>query len=102
MHPALKRMLHQSVTVQAMTGRDAYGDPAFGSASTVAARIEPTTKIVTVGEGQQFQADHLIVVESGIALGDRVTLPSGEARIARSVFEVPGVFGGIDHLEVYL
>lgn len=103
MHPALRRMLHQRVTAEPMTGRDTYGDPIYGEpGNPLPCRIEPTTKIVVAGDGQQFQAAYLIVVESGISLGDRVTLPGGEVRSARSVFDVPGVFGGIDHLEVYL
>lgn len=103
MHPALRKMLHQRVTVEPLTGRSEYGDPTYGPAGDpLPCRIEPTTKIVLTGEGQQYQASHLIVIESGIALGDRVEMPGGEKRQARSVFEVPGVFGGVDHLEVYL
>lgn len=104
MHPGLKRMLHQRVQVARQTGMSDYGDPTWGAPVEVAARIEPTTKIVMApGGGQQFQAEILVIVESGIQAEDRVWLPGqAEPRTARSVFEVPGPFGGIDHLEVYL
>lgn len=105
MHPGLKRMLHQRVTVARPEGANDYGDPVFGEPSDpIPARIEPTTKVVMAPMGgQQFQAEILVIVESGIQAEDRVWLPGqSEPRTARSVFEVPGPFGGIDHLEVYL
>ncbi|HEY0838999.1 MAG TPA: hypothetical protein VGD74_02315 [Vulgatibacter sp.] len=106
MHPGLRRMLTQSVRVQRQDGASDYGDPAWGAMSDpIPARIEPTTKIVMAPMGgQAFQAEILVIIESGIQPEDRVWLPGRtEPRTARSVFEVPEALSDrIDHLEVYL
>lgn len=104
MHPALQRMLVQEVRVQPITGRDDYGDPAYGPERRIRARVEPTTKIVIVGDGQAFQAAHRIIAVEGIAPEDRVWLPGAtEPSTAKSVLKIPEPFSSrIDHIEVYL
>lgn len=105
MHPFFRKTLTQSVQVARRVGASDYGDPVWSEPEPVAVRIEPTTKIVSLPTGgQTFQAEILIIAESGIQPEDRVWLPrQSEPRIARSVFEVPEPFSDrIDHLEVYL
>lgn len=104
MHSGLKRMLVQTVRVQRVTGRTDYGDPQYGPEETIHARVEPTTKIVIVGDGQAYQAAHRIIAEGGIQVGDRVWLPGAiEPDTAKSVFEIPEPSSSrIDHIEVYL
>lgn len=105
MHAALKRMLVQTVRVEPFLGRRSdFGDPEFGPAVELRARVEATTKIVIVGDGQAYQASHLVIVESGIRVGDRVWRPGAtEPDTAKSVFEICEPFSSrIDHLEVYL
>lgn len=97
-------MLVQTVRVQRKLGMSDFGDPIFGPETTIRARVEPTTKIVIVGDGQAFQASHRIIAEGGIQVEDRVWLPGrDEPDTAKSVFEVPEPFTGkIDHIEVFL
>lgn len=104
MHPALKRTLTQTVRVQPKIGMTDYGDPLYGEEAAISARVEPTTKIVIVGDGQAFQAAHRIIAEGGIRAEDRVWLPGAtEPDTAKSVFEIPEPFSArIDHIEVFL
>ena len=104
MHPGLKRMLTQTVRVQSPAGMSDFGGPSWGPEVTIPARVEATTKIVIVGDGQAYQASHLVIAEGGIKVGDRVWRPGqAEPDTAKSVLEIPEPFTErIDHIEVYL
>lgn len=104
MHPALRRMLVQTVEVEPVIGRNEFGDPQYGAKVAIRARVEATTKIVISGDGQAYQASHIVICEGGIGVGDRVWRPGAtEPDTAESVLEIPEPFTGrIDHIEVYL
>lgn len=62
-------MVH-SVTVKQITGRDEYGKPTLGSATTVKCRHESGTRVVRDQEGEVVDVQDLLITETPIDSSD--------------------------------
>lgn len=75
---AAAHLLIHTITVKSRTGVDAGLTPTYGTASSFAARVERKKKEVADAGGQTKIAEHWVVSETEIKLGDRVWLPGDD------------------------
>jgi len=68
-----------TVTIEPLSGRDAYGAPVFGAAVTYKAMVTYISKSYRSKDGQVFDADTVSWLNTGdpISPEDRLTLPDG-------------------------
>lgn len=71
-------LLTDTVTIAAETGRSSYGDPTFGSQTTIAARVEAVDKLVIGPDGNELRAQHAVASEDEIKTTDRMWLPGDD------------------------
>src|SRR3990167_9289561 len=69
-------MMPDSVTYEARTGTDAYGDPTYGSSSTYRARIVGEQKLIRGFSGLEVLAAQTVYLGTNIIVQptDRITL----------------------------
>ena len=72
---AYSSMLTGKVTVASATGKDAYGDPSFGSQRVISARVENSTNTITDSSGRERIRNTQIATTERLGLTDRVWLP---------------------------
>lgn len=108
MHPAIKALLAQTITVQAPTGVDNYGSPTGGSQSSVSARVELYEKETVNARGERVRTTHRIYTEDAISLDSLIWLPgadTGDATDARRPHRVdshPDENGTTHHYETVI
>jgi hypothetical protein len=106
-----EHILTDTVTVAAVTGIAAgapAGDLSFGAQTTMPGRVEHKVKTLVGPDGNEVQADHVIVTESEITRGSKVWVPgddtadanAGRRVIATQKASTPG--GGDTLFEAYL
>ena len=71
--------LSHRIKVAPKTGRDAHGDPAFGPALTVRARVQPNSRLIRGPQGEETTASHVLYTTTPIAMTDAVWLPGDDA-----------------------
>lgn len=84
-------LLTDTVTVAAEAGISGYGDPTYGSQTTVAARVEYDSKLLTAPDGSVLEVTHRIASIVEIPLRARVWLPgdnTGDNNAAKRVVSV--------------
>lgn len=105
MDPQLKKTCRQQIWVSQLTSRDQYGDPSFGPAQPLMARVEDDTETSDQTDGTETRSRKRIVTEDRINLTDRIWLPgdsptdASSGRVPFSVQELPDELGRIDHYE---
>jgi hypothetical protein len=73
-------LMHQEITYERMTGRNAIGgDPSFGPPQTARARVVHHQRLVVASDGQEkmSRTTAWIFGTPGLTADDRVTLPDG-------------------------
>jgi head-tail adaptor len=71
--------LRDTITVQSRTGAaNGYGDPTWGSQSTLAAKVMSSQKRIINAQGTLVQASHELLTETALTLGDRVWIPGDD------------------------
>lgn len=100
----MKKMLTQSVTIEAFLERDDYGTPSYSPPIATPCRIQRKILVVRSLQGKdvnsstQLYFDETVVITSN----DRVTLPDEDQPPIISVTTRYDETGIIDHLLVYL
>jgi hypothetical protein len=108
MDPQLKAQLRQVIHVASLTSVSAAGDPSFGAAVAVNARVEDDVSNKYGSDEVERESRKRIVTESAIRLTDRVWMPGDSetdatlGRTPMSVQELPDELGVIDHYETVL
>ena len=73
---SLTEMLTQTVTVQAYSGRNNFGDPQFAvGTSDVSARVESNMEVIRDKDGNERVSETQVVTGVSVGLFDRVWLP---------------------------
>lgn len=73
-----------TVTIKSVTSRDGAGDPVFGSARTIKARVEDGGLIFRDSDGNEIQPEHTFTTQSEVKLTDRVWLPGDDTTDANA------------------
>lgn len=70
-------MMPDSITVQAVSGRDAYGKPTYATGTAYDARVVYKNKIVVSPDGREVTARGVVycTATSQISTEDKITLP---------------------------
>lgn len=100
---AIASLLTDSVTVRVRTGEDGYGEPVYGTAVTVAARVTYKRLIVSTAKGNEYVTTTVVYMDDipGFVEDSEITLPDGAVRRVDQ-FSRPAWPGGARHLEVLL
>ena len=79
--PQLLALQKETITVQALTGRDGDLKPTYGTATTPAARIVEKSSTVQISAGEMIKTTHEIRIAVAIEDTSKVWLPgtSGDA-----------------------
>lgn len=100
--PAIRRMMTQSVEVEAFLSRDAYGTPSYASMLTAPARVEYRTRVIRARDGREVVARATVYLPHSVTVGgdDRLTLPDGSTATPLDVRPVTDLDGSLHHVEV--
>jgi hypothetical protein len=96
-------MMSDTVTLAAVSSRDAYGKPSYGTARSYSARVVyKQTRIVNRTNGQDAIATGVVWVGGTPTIGidDRMTLPDGTTPVILN-WERPTDEDGAHHTKVY-
>lgn len=106
MDAQLKAQCQQIIHVATQSTRNSFGDPSFGAATAVQARVEDDQQEYGDSpDGERRRTRKRIVTESRINMSDRIWLPGdspADPSLGRSPYQVqelPDERGGIDHYE---
>lgn len=103
--PGLLALLNQTVTVAAVTGRDAYGRPTgTGTPVTYRARVESKAALIVDDTGREVPVEGVAYLEpaaAGITANTTVTLDDGRTVILRVIKPEPDADGSIHHVAAY-
>lgn len=103
--PQLADMLNQSVTWYAESASTVgtYGDPTWGSGTTITARVVWTMSLVKNADGEEVASDCKVLTASAIGLRDRLLLP-GEtvARMPAAIGRATDEDGTVPYRVIYL
>lgn len=104
MHPALRALLKETVTVRPKTGRSGYGAPAYGAPVTYPARCRQVSRLVRAPDGQEKLASWEVRLDGDAVVGpeDEVTLPNGTKPPILRVSSVPDETGVTYTVKVWL
>jgi|SRR5215831_17364259 len=103
MHPALKAMLHDPVTIAPYTGQDLYGSPSYGAPVTYLGRIERhfLTMLGTTG-AQLVESTQIFLAEDAV-IDERSQLSiEGKTISIQGLKLIQDARGNLDHYLVYL
>jgi hypothetical protein len=110
--PELKALFAQTIWVAPSTGTAGSGDPTYGAAVMVSARVEKRRKVVVNAAGDEVNSDTLIFTDlspsalTTIEEHDRVWLPGENpadptlARLPLKIDKHPDEDGTLHHFEV--
>jgi hypothetical protein len=90
----LADMLIHTVQLARWSGLNSSGDRTYGTAASVAARVEPTSDIVRSMDGEEVVLTHKVALLTTVAQHDKITLPDGTLRTVRSVSAADELDGG--------
>jgi len=106
MDAQLLDQLNQTINVATPTTASASGDPTYGSATAIAARVEDNRQIVQAADGSFRETTHWIATQTAITDETRIWLPGDSpadpklARLPAQVNVAVAENGSIDHYEV--
>jgi len=109
LNPALLALLTDTVYLSSVTGRNSMGQATWGTATSVAARVELSEKSYDGPNGTTIKTTHFVILNTTrVPLeGDRIWLPGADhnsAAAARTIYQVerlPGLTSGsTSHYEV--
>lgn len=104
----LSSWLVSTVYVADVSGKTAKGDPTFGAAVAVPARVEAVRRFTRNAQGQKSISSHTIYTTTAIALTSRVWLPGDSAATTQlacvplSVEGCPDKYGNVTLYKVLL
>lgn len=100
--PAVRRLMTESVDIDAFLSRDAYGSPSYASTITAPARIEYRTQVIRGRDGRDVVARATVYLPDFVTVGsdDRLTLPDGSTATPLDVRPVTDLDGTLHHVEV--
>ena len=75
MDAQLKSQLTLTVSIKSESSRNNYGDPTFGGASTLSARVEKKSRMVETANGKEEKSEIVIISETEIPKTSLVLLP---------------------------
>lgn len=99
---SLYSLLRQTISIQNRSGaRDKQGQPAFGSASSLRARVQKTHKTIATSERDRTPVHAIIFVgpETEPQIDAKITYETTEYRVL-AVEAVPGRDGRTHHYEI--
>lgn len=105
MDPQLRQQLRQTIHRAPFTGVDGFGDPTFGAAVAVLARVEDDRGTKYTPAEVETTSARRIVTEVALIVNDRIWLPGdspADATLARTPKTVESVVderGVLDHFE---
>ena len=104
MDPALRAMLHDTVTIAPLTGRDVYGAVAYGVPMSRPARIQQRMVTLFTGGGRQVVPETKVVLDGDVPLpeGFRMTMPDGTQPPIQGVETYTDELGTVDHYTLLL
>lgn len=100
--------LTHRITVADASGRNAYGDPAFGAQRIMAARVVGKVNRVIGRDSEEITTDTVLYLAEPVSLEARIWLPgadvadAGAARRPVSITSSPDIDGGDGLITVYL
>lgn len=102
--PAVRDLFPHTVTWEAYSSQNAYGEPTYAAAITYPARVEMRSRLIAGSGGNEITARGRIFLHStGIpTTRDRITLPSGFDPTQPPLLDVNPVYDdrGLDHVVV--
>lgn len=105
----LRSMLGVTISYAAASSVSATGQVTWAAATTAAAYIEPSTRILEQADGTKVATSHMIVTEAAITTAMRVWMPGDSASDATKArrplrvdtfYDVDGAT--LDHYEVWV
>lgn len=77
--PALSELMLQTVTWQPRSSLNSYGEPTFGTAVTIACRVERDVKMVRTADGQEVVSSAQVYTDEvhGVTVKDQLTFTDG-------------------------
>jgi hypothetical protein len=103
MHPTLKAMLTQTVTLEAYQGQDSYGVPTYAAAVSLAARVQYRPRRIVTAQGEERTSRARVFLDGAgpaIDLRDRLSLPDGTRPALLTAAPVYDEVGVLDHWEI--
>lgn len=99
--PQLSSFMPHTVTIQAYSSRNNYGEDTHSVVTrTAKAYVEPTKVLTTANTSrEQHQPKQIFVADTNITLQDKITLPDGTVPEISTV-EVHTVVPGLEHTVV--
>lgn len=87
--------MNQTVKIAPFSARTAEGRDTYGSDVTVAARVQPYTRMMRRSDGEELKPSAKIFVEASVSVGlhDQVTLPDGTKLPVLEVSTSYGAYG---------
>jgi len=98
---SFKSLLNQQITTYARNGYDAYGRESVGSATTVQARFQRTSKQRLQPNGTLMTIDGVVYIAtaSNIAIGDKITHDSNNYKVIGRYDAIDGT-GNTQHVKL--
>lgn len=92
---AWAHMMPDSVTYEARTGTDGYGDPTWGTAATYKARVVGEQKLIRGFSGLEVLAAQTVYLGAAIVVQptDRITLSTGIVASTQATAMQPPILG---------
>lgn len=99
---ALSDLLDQTVTIYAVSTKDFYGKPTYGSGSSRSARVEPSVKLVRDPEGKECPSRANIYMDGDVTIttSHKITLPDGTSPPILQVAKHTDDDGTVHHTKV--
>lgn len=87
----IRARMTETLTWERATGRDAYARPTYAAGQVVPCMIQERNQLVRTRDGQEHASRATIWVpaNSGVNLGDRITLPDGTRPLILDVQHIP-------------
>lgn len=80
----LSAWFSDTISVASVTGKSVKGDPTYGAAASVSARVESDRRFARNAQGQKTFSSHVIYTTTPIALTDRIWLPGVSSALTQA------------------
>lgn len=97
----VKRWLRTSISRRAPGGIDQYGQPAWGAATTIKARVVHQARRTRSIDGEEITSTTQVQTLAAVSVGDQLTV-DGVTRIVLGVQRADGILGGATITEALL
>src|SRR5262249_37360364 len=103
MHPALKALLHDPVTLAPYTGTDAYGKPTYGPAVSYLGRLERRYQTVLGATGRVVVEETKVFLDETAVVNTQSQLTiAGQVIPIQALTRVQDEHGTLDHIVLML